>query len=290
MAIYMYLLLITLSIFYRDLNKLLFLVLANTLEGTRMRSVGVSSIQFGKFYSNEEGLQDVFAECAWEIFDSNKTFFDDYLKPIPDEVKNESVFKATFKTKFFPKQDSLLQLVASISGVTRSKDRLYELIANFRNSTQNCWEDFVASNLQMAMPGADRLKEFLAAPRRTMGVHWRRLVLLIADRVRDLRFIYFYYLQLFMAIFACIAAFVPFLLVCKAKEFFSRFAFIHGAVRQLCRAKKDAKRVNGERRIRDCCISLLDEHRWCVLEKRPSPEAQKSKRPASRSREAGEGV
>jgi hypothetical protein len=161
----------------------MFIILANTLESTELRSIGISEVQFGVHFKQQAELKKAFADIAWGIFEKCEVF-KTYLRPLPETIDTKEKWQGMFtKLCITDSEDHFLELVGSISGITRPKDRLYELMSKFREATQLCWEAFVKSNAASFQPGSEKLKEFLKAPRKTEGIRWKQLVLEIADRV-----------------------------------------------------------------------------------------------------------
>jgi hypothetical protein len=169
----------------------MYVMLANTLESTELRSVAISEIQFGLHFKDPLKLKPNFIETAYKIFDTHRNEFIKYASLVDTEEK----WKQKFSEVLGEKESDFVALIGSISGVTRPKDRLFELISKWRNATQFAWESFVSNNPDLL--DADKLREFLYRPRGTKGVHWKRFILEIADAVSTI----FDYFWLFLAIF-----------------------------------------------------------------------------------------
>jgi hypothetical protein len=156
----------------------MYIILANTLESTELRCKAISEIQFGLHFKDPMQLKPFFIATAYNIFDAHKAEFEKY---ITEDIDTEVKWKNKFSDVIGDKESDIVALIGSISGVTRPKDRLFELISKWRNATQIAWESLVFSNPELQ--DADKLKEFLTNPRRTKGVKWKRFVLEVADVV-----------------------------------------------------------------------------------------------------------
>jgi hypothetical protein len=157
-------------------------VLANVLEGTSLRCEAISGIQFGFHFKNPlASMTPVILSSAWAIYNNaSNEKLRNLLSPESQVLmQTEELFKKKFSEGILQRY-SIDDIVSSISGITRKKDRLYELLSKWRDSTQDAWEAFVKSEHL----SADSIAEGLKKPRSTWGYRWKLLVLNIADSVR----------------------------------------------------------------------------------------------------------
>jgi len=159
----------------------LYLIFANVLEGTKLRSIAISGIQFGKFFKNPSDILPVISDIAWSTYNHPSNTALKTLGPamIHSPIATESGFKELFSLML--KQHNVDDIAASISGVTRPKDRLYELISRWRVATQDSWEDFVTR--ESLSP--EVIDIGLKSPRFMWGIRWKVMILDIADKVRS---------------------------------------------------------------------------------------------------------
>jgi hypothetical protein len=124
--------------FTRNQERLMYIIEANILEGTAMRELALTDVQFGEFFSQPQKVKTWMADQAVSIYTS-VPLFKKYTSP----ELTDSQMRDAFLT-FLEPQDEIL-ILKSVGGVSRPDDCTSSLYTSFRQATQRCWEEFVPS-------------------------------------------------------------------------------------------------------------------------------------------------
>ncbi len=135
----------------RDLNKCLYLLVANLLESTEVRNVAITQIQFGMYFKEPETFfTNVMVPEGLKLMD--KPFFKTFCKDV--EVLSADNFNEIF-SKFLVSAFDEVELIGIISGTTRPKDRTWHLFADYRGEMQLAWESLIYNDYPGGKPSSD---------------------------------------------------------------------------------------------------------------------------------------